>query len=523
MNSLNDSDIIIVIVDNAPRSRSQSSGSSSSGSSSPATVRKRRHRSTMAQDENEERLTESNSNVNTISELPGRRFAITMEFPLFIVMMGMSLSGVALSNILLYRTCVHALHHSEEECAPFLSLDRTNQTHRLEAEVQKYTTVVGTVRTIIEAVVPAILSFFLGVWSDTHGRKPLVVWPLFGMTMSSALMVIYSMMDSLGPWWYILTAIPYSLSGGFTIFFTGAFCYLSDITTSDNRSIRMTIMEASVGLGSVVGSLLSSHVLRLVGNVYLLLIATTLNVIAYVFTNVCLMESLAGAVGGSITSVLDFLLVREMFRECFKRRPNNGRAQLLLLTLANSLSIFILYGIFNLEYLFTRQQLHWAMKEYTQFSAISTMIAFLGSFIGIALLQKLLRLSDLVVANLGFITNIADYMIRTFATKSWHMYLGASVGSLRGLTAPLIRSFLTKILPVVDIAKVFALMSAIEGLCPLIAPLLYNSLYQVTVAVFPGSIYVLSSAVTFICVVCLTFVQYYRWNVSSPYEPLSAA
>lgn len=57
----------------------------------------------------------------------------------------------------------------------------------------------------------------------------------------------------------------------------------------------MTILEAAVSLGSVVGSLLSSHVLRLVGNVYLILIAAALNVVAYVFTNVCLRESLAGA------------------------------------------------------------------------------------------------------------------------------------------------------------------------------------------------------------------------------------
>lgn len=477
----------------------------------------------MAQEQDEERLTESNSNVNTISELPAKRFAVTMEFPLFVVMMGMSLCGAALSNILLYRTCVHSLHYSVDECRPFLSMDKSNETRHLEAEVQRYATSVGTIRGMIEAVVPAVLSFFLGVWSDTHGRKPLIVWPLFGITMSAGLMVVYSMMDSLGPWWFILTAIPYSLTGGFTIFFTGAFCYLSDITSSEDRSIRMTIMQASVGLGSVIGSLLSSHVLRLVGNVYLLLIATTLNVIAYAFTNVYLRESLTGAIEGSITSVLDFLLVKEMFRECFKRRPNNGRAQLLLLTIANSLSIFILYGLINLEYMFTRKQLHWAMTEFTQFSALSTTIGFLGSFMGIVVLQKLLRRSDLVVANLAFITNIIDYFIRTFATESWHMYLGASVGSLRGLSAPLIRSFLTKILPVVDIAKVFALMSAIEGLCPLVAPLIYNSLYQVTVAVFPGSVYMLSSAITGICFVCLTFVQYYRWNVASPYEPLASA
>ena len=88
--------------------------------------------------------------------------------------------GAAISNILLYRTCVHSLDYSVDECRPFLSLDKTNETHRLEAEVQKYATVIGTIRSIIEALVPAVLSFFLGVWSDTHGRKPLVVWPLFG-------------------------------------------------------------------------------------------------------------------------------------------------------------------------------------------------------------------------------------------------------------------------------------------------------------------------------------------------------
>ncbi|XP_021190515.3 probable peptidoglycan muropeptide transporter SLC46 [Helicoverpa armigera] len=473
--------------------------------------------------EDEEQLTESNPNINRISELPAKKFAITMEFPLFVVMMAMSLSGAAMSNIILYRTCVHGLYHTEDECRPFLSPDKNNQTHGLEAEVQKYATIVGTVRGIIEAVVPAILSFFLGVWSDTHGRKPLIVWPLLGITFSSGMFVVYSMMDNLGPWWFILTVIPYSLSGGFTIFFTGAFCYMSDITTAENRSLRMTLMEATVGLGSVVGGLLSPYVLRMVGNVYLLLISAALNVVAYVFSNVCLRESLNGAIQGGITSVLDFLLVKEMMRECFKRRPNNGRAQILLLTVANCLSIFTLYGLIGLEYLYVRKKLNWAMKEYTQFSASSTVIGFIGSFVGIVILQKLFRISDLVITNLAFLSTIVEYVIRTFATKSWHMYLGASVSSLKGLSAPLIRSFLTKILPVVDIAKVFSLMSAIEGLCPLFSPLLFNSLYQFTVTTFPGSIYMLSSGVALISAVCISVVQYYRWNVSSPYQPLASA
>lgn len=75
---------------------------------------------------------------------------------------------------------MHALNHTESECSVFLSLNKNNETEQLEKEVQQYATFVNTVKSVIEAVAPALLSMFLGVWSDTHGRKPLIVWPLFG-------------------------------------------------------------------------------------------------------------------------------------------------------------------------------------------------------------------------------------------------------------------------------------------------------------------------------------------------------
>lgn len=59
---------------------------------------------------------------------------------------------------------------------------------------------------------------------------------------------------------------------------------------------RMTILGASVSAGSVLGGLFSAHLLRAVGNVYLLLIGASLNVFAYAFTNIFLRESLEGAI-----------------------------------------------------------------------------------------------------------------------------------------------------------------------------------------------------------------------------------
>ncbi|KAL0820576.1 hypothetical protein ABMA28_006421 [Loxostege sticticalis] len=476
----------------------------------------------MAQEnENENQLTESSSNNNTISELPGRPFGITMEFPLFVTMLAVSLSGTAISNIILYRTCVHSLNHTVEECRFFLAPERTNETTKLEEEVQKYATFVQTVKIVIESIGPAILSMFLGVWSDTHGRKPLVVWPLLGVAMSSILVVIYSMMEHLGPWWFVLTAIPFGLTGGFSVIFTGAFCYISDITTTKTRSLRMTILEAAVSAGSVIGSLLSAHLLKAIGNVYLLLLVASLYVIAYAFTNVHLRESLNGALPGGICSVLDILLVKEMFRECFKRRPNNLRTQLLLVTVANSLSVFMLYGLFGLSYMYTREKLHWALKDYTQYSAITTTISFTGSFFGVAVLQKYLSIGDLAFSIVAFLSTAAEYTVKAFAAKTWHMYLGSAISLFGGLSSPLLRSFISKIMPVEDIAKVFALMCAIEGISPLISPPLYNTLYEYTITAFPGAIMLLTSVISTICAVLLCFTVYYRWYANEPtYEPL---
>lgn len=47
----------------------------------------------MDRTENEEPLSERRQNVNVISELPGRSFGVTIEVPLFLTLLSISLSG----------------------------------------------------------------------------------------------------------------------------------------------------------------------------------------------------------------------------------------------------------------------------------------------------------------------------------------------------------------------------------------------------------------------------------------------
>ncbi|XP_050352436.1 proton-coupled folate transporter-like [Nymphalis io] len=454
--------------------------------------------------------------INSVNGLPipKRSISTTIELPLFLCIVAVTLSGPAISNIILYRTCVHYLNYSVAECEPFLSPIKTNATSQLEEVVQKYSTYVTTVKMVLEYVFPAFLSLFLGVWSDTYGRKLLIVWPLFGLTMTNILLTIFGMMDSLGPWWLILTAVPFSLSGGFVVLFTGAYCYVSDTSSSSSTLLRMTMIDATTSLGTVLGATCSTHLILKIGNTYLLLLSATISTIAYAFTNVWIKESLNGALQGGVSKIIDFLLIKEMVQECLKERPNRQRAQIFLLCLVRVLMVLAVFGTVGLEYLYTRQKLHWSLREYTKYSAVSTAMLFIGGFFGVIVVQKVLRLGDIIFAILISITAIADNLIKLFATKSWHMYLSSGVSIFRSLSGPLVRSFLTKTIPVEDIAKVLFLVSTAESICPMIYPIIFNSLYAYTLATFPGAIYILSSSMMVICIVLLGFVQYFLWNRS---------
>ncbi|XP_052743880.1 proton-coupled folate transporter [Bicyclus anynana] len=454
--------------------------------------------------------------------LPKRSIATTIELPILFNMIAVSLAGSALSNIILYRTCVHSLGHSEYECKPFLSPIKTNDTAGLEEDVQRYSTHISTVKMIIENFCPAVLSMFLGVWSDTYGRKPLIVWPLFGMAITSISLVVFAMMDSLSPWWYVATSAPFSLTGGYVVMFTGAYCYISDTSSSSSATLRMTILDATMSVGTIAGNLFSTYLIMTIGNVYLLLLTATLSVTAYAFANVYLKESLRGALQGGGTRVLDILYVKEMMSECFKERPHNGRAQIILLAASRILQIMVLYGLIILEYMYTRQKLHWSLRDYTMYSSVSTLVTFVGGFFGVIVVQKLLRLGDMSFTLFALLTATADNLLKLFAVDSWYMYLGSAISMFKGLAGPLLRSFITKNFPLEDIAKIFAFVCAMESIGLVLSPVIFNSLYSFTLAIFPGAIYVLSSVMNASCFLMLGFVlMYSRRGSSAIYQPIN--
>lgn len=93
-------------------------------------------------------------------------------------------------------------------------------------------------------VMPIILAMFYGNWSDRRGRKLPLVLGLIGKFIYSFMVVINSMMDTWKLNMVVYTAtLPMSLLGGDVAIFGSCFAYISDVSSVQQRTLRITILD----------------------------------------------------------------------------------------------------------------------------------------------------------------------------------------------------------------------------------------------------------------------------------------
>lgn len=74
------------------------------------------------------------------------------------------------------------------------------------------------------------------------------------------------------------------------------------------------------------------------------------------------------------------------------------------------------------------------------------------------------------------------------------LYIGATVSSLGPIVAPVLRSMTSKIVPLAERGKVFALLSVFDNCVPLFSGVLYSQVYNRNIHTNPGSIFWLTMA-----------------------------
>lgn len=96
-------------------------------------------------------------------------------------------------------------------------------------------------KSMIESIIPAAVSLFIGPWSDKFGRRPVMLTSTFGYFLCyllTSIMSYFSTIFLINPWFYLITIVPVTLTGGSCTLIISMFAYLTDVTNQKNRAVK---------------------------------------------------------------------------------------------------------------------------------------------------------------------------------------------------------------------------------------------------------------------------------------------
>ncbi|XP_033222301.1 thymic stromal cotransporter homolog [Belonocnema kinseyi] len=355
---------------------------------------------------------------------------------------------------------------------------------------------------IASHVFPIILAFFIGNWSDRHGRKLLLILGLFGKLIYSLMIIVNSLILSWGINMIIYTAsIPSTLFGADVAIFASCFAYISDVSTLEQRTLRVTILDAvylsAMPMGIALGSYLYNHVVNFSFTI-MFAINSSLLILSIIYsllnlkwqTNVR-QEPLKG------TNVcLDFFDKKHVIatiKTLAKRRNFNGRQFLWILLLGMMLYTFQ-RDEKQMSFLYTTLIFKWNVANFSTFRTFQSTLYVIAMLLGVPLMSKFLKLRDTSIIVIGTLSHAGARVIFSLAKIPELFYFGSLVGALGPIVAPVLRSMISKVVPAEERGKIFSILSVFDNAVPLFSGVLYSQLYNATIDTMPYSIYWLTAA-----------------------------
>lgn len=165
-----------------------------------------------------------------------------MEFSLFALCFASELSTASiLTNQLIYQTCTVTLGYNVSDCILLGTKNESAYIHKLEAEAQHQVIKIQMAKLLIESLIPALLSLFIGPWSDKFGRKPVILASFYGyiaMYVAFCCIVFLSNMIPVSPWYYLIASVLMTCGGGICGIIMGVFSFCADVTVDGKRESR---------------------------------------------------------------------------------------------------------------------------------------------------------------------------------------------------------------------------------------------------------------------------------------------
>ncbi len=215
----------------------------------------------------------------------------------------------------------------------------------------------------VTITLPSLLvCLVIGVLSDSWSRRLSIVIPFVGLLGSDVNYILQSANLHWNPYWLLLSDLTFAICGGYSGLFTALFSYAAANCETSRRSLKMSLMEASLGLGGTIGFVLSGQTLKQVGYATVYGIITALHCVAlvYIMLRIAYRNRLTLTTSGSSSDELNaketegvtkgfgyrlIQCVKGMMSTITRYRTNSGRTIVIAALSAFAVSFIVFSGI----------------------------------------------------------------------------------------------------------------------------------------------------------------------------------
>lgn len=312
--------------------------------------------------------------------------------------------------------------------------------------------------TFTYAIMQFLFSPVLGALSDKYGRRPVLLFSLFGSALDY---LFLSFAPNL--WWLFVGR---ALSGITGASITAATAYIADVSTSETRAKNFGMVGAAFGigfiLGPVIGGLLGSF-----GPRFPFMVAAILCFINWLYGYFVLPESLP------VSSR----------REFNKTTMIPGKA---LVELKRHPELGALFGSFVLIYLAAHAvQSNWSYFSIEKFGWSEKMIGISLGVVGllVALVQGLLvrytqpKLGNEKSVYAGLLLYSLGLFLFAFASKSWMMFAFLIPYCMGGIAGPSLQAIISHKVPNNEQGEIQGALTSLMSLTSIAGPPLMTGLF----------------------------------------------
>ncbi|CAJ0591140.1 unnamed protein product [Cylicocyclus nassatus] len=363
------------------------------------------------------------------------------------------------------------------DCVSAVSAASKNQ--RIQTESNR----IVLIASICICLAGVLTSRLIGHVSDKKSRKLSMLIPFVGLLLADITLLLQAVYFKSTPYLFPLSELVFGCFGGYMAILSTSFAYITTKPgiTHNERSKSIARLEGALGVGGIVGFLLSSQ-LRRISYINTFLFFIIVHLICFFY--IAQMKSYDSTSTRKDTADL------KVCSDLLVSRGKSCDFRLLVCYIAFGASYFALVGSSHILFFYLKQRFYWDAEYYGYLRAL-TQFTSTAMALFIYPLCKSHGVRDATLVLIGL---IARGLGRAWLAIAWNglsVFAAVPFEMFARFPATGLRSLISSNVQAEERGSAFAVVAILEGVCKLAAAIIFHLLFPWSISFMPQLSFVL--------------------------------